>query len=263
MTGFGSLYRARSAGLLVAGFDAASATSFNDATQQLSKSESREVQSLVEHARSLGLNIVSALILAVTNGELENELPSDYLDGLLVEATDEEDGDSDDLFNLIVGAVQDAFESLSIDETTISQMFADDVESADAAIEAACETALANLPDDGEPLDEFVREFIYGEPEEGEFDAALSSHQMKQKGSARVGSFSHKQVKGRKIIYKGAWAIRKGRKVVVNKRLPNQAVRLTAKQKQSMKKARLKAFTANAIRTRVKSLRKGRKLGLY
>ncbi|MHA3062003.1 hypothetical protein ACX1N5_15280 [Acinetobacter sp. ANC 4636] len=103
------------------------------------KSESREVQSLIEHARSLGLNIVSALIMAVTNGELDGELPSDYLDSLLVEATDEDEGDNDDLFNLIIGAVQDAFESLGVDETTIGQMFADDVESADAAIEAACE----------------------------------------------------------------------------------------------------------------------------
>lgn len=251
MTGFGSLHRA---GATLKIFDSASAASFAHAAEQLTAAESREAQSLIEHARSLGLNIVSALIAAVMNGGLdENELPSDALDSLLVEASDEQEGDDDELFDLMIGAVQDALESLSVDETTIAQMFSDDVEAADAAIEAACETALANLPDDGEPLDDFVREFVFGEPDTEGFDSAKLS----------VGKRTVKKKNGKSIAYKATFAVRKGHRVVVNKRLPNQKVRQTAAQKQAMKKARLKALTANALKMRVKSLKKGRKLGLY
>ncbi|GAA5003325.1 hypothetical protein GCM10023206_06910 [Acinetobacter puyangensis] len=262
MNGFGSLQRVKGSFAL---FDGATAAEFEDAAKQLSTSEVREAQSIIEHARSLGLGIVSTLIADLSAGDLGDQLPSDYLDGLLVEAVDDADDDDNVLFDLVVGAVQDAFESLGVDETTIAQMFSDDVTVADAAIEAGSESALANLPDDGEPLDAFISDFVYGEPYEGEagFDAALSSSQMKQKGKARVGSFAARKVHGKKVVYKGAWAIRKGRKVIVNKRLPNQTVRLTAKQKVAVKKAGLKARTANAIKLRVKSFKKGRKLGLY
>ncbi|MFP0513669.1 hypothetical protein ACLDWM_08925 [Acinetobacter baumannii] len=102
-------------------------------------------------------------------------------------------------------------------------------------------------------------EFIFGEADETEegFDS------MAKKIKARNGAFSQRKVNGRKIHYRGVLAIRQGVKTVVNKRLPGQKVRLTAAQKAGMKKARLHAFTANAINKRLRSFKKGKRLGIY
>ncbi|MBD0199208.1 hypothetical protein IAF67_19880, partial [Acinetobacter baumannii] len=86
---------------------------------------------------------------------------------------------------------------------------------------------------------------------------------MAKKIKARNGAFSQRKVNGRKIHYRGVLAIRQGVKTVVNKRLPGQKVRLTAAQKAGMKKARLHAFTANAINKRLRSFKKGKRLGIY
>ena len=49
----------------------------------------------------------------------------------------------------------------------------------------------------------------------------------------------------------------------VAKRLKGQKVRLSAAQKQGLKKANAKSQTANAIRKRLKSRKKGQAMGLY
>jgi hypothetical protein len=72
-----------------------------------------------------------------------------------------------------------------------------------------------------------------------------------------------KSVGGRKVRYKAIAAIRNGVKKIVNKRLPGQRIRLSSDQKAGLKKASLKARSANSLRKRMKSLLKGKKIGLY
>ncbi|ENV14253.1 hypothetical protein F965_00496 [Acinetobacter schindleri NIPH 900] len=248
---FGGLARADRT-LVQSIFDSAVSDNL-DKSIKLSVAESREQQSLIEHAREQALHIVSELVEAISDETLEEgQLPSDLLDELLLEVVDESDDEDNTHFDLIVGAVSDLLESLDVDESVIAEVFGEDVEASDAAIESVVNTLIANLPDAGDELDEFVREFIYGEPEEeSDFDAA------------KPGSTKIRKVSGKSVVYRGTFAIRKGKKVVVNKRLPNQKVRLTAKQKGALKKARLKSHTANAIKTRLKSFKKGQKLGIY
>ncbi|WOE40056.1 hypothetical protein [Acinetobacter chinensis] len=239
---------------------------FDSAAEQIAVSaknigaEQREQQSLIEHVRETAITIVSDLVNAVTDKTLEDgELASDRLDSLIIEAIDEADDDEGTLENAIVESVSDAFLTFGVDDSVINTIFDENVEAADAAIEAAAETVLANMPDDGEPMDALVREFIFGEADEHEdgFDSTVA------KNKARSGAFTQRKVNGRKIAYRGVLAIRKGKKTVVNKRLPGQKIKLSAAQKAGQKKMRLRAYTPNAIKKRVRSFNKGRKMGLY
>lgn len=250
--------------LIVPGFDSVAVAISQAAT--LTASEQREQQSFIEHVREQALHIVSHLADTIIEGKLEEgELPSDLLDGLMLEALDGLDDDDSDIEGALAGSIQDALSSFDVDDSVINEMFSDNVDAADAAIEAAAATIIANMPDEGEPLDEFAREFIFGEPDDIEegFDSISGKRLTKAQTKAKVGAFSHKKVGGRKVAYKGVLAIRKGIKTIVNKRLPGQKIRQSADQKQAIKKARLKAQTANSIRQRVKSFKKGRKMGLY
>lgn len=224
----------------------------------------REMQSVIEQARSDALNVVTGLLETVSNNEYEaDELPTDVLDGLIMEATDNSDDpdDTDDTyFDLLSGGISDALESLGVDESVISDMFGDDLDVANSAVETAVDTAIANLPDAGDDLDNFVRDFVFGE-EDSEEVAGFDS--IGKKIKAQNGAMRVRKVGGRKIAYRGTVAIRQGKKTIVNKRIGNQKIRLSAKQKGAIKKARLKAFTANAIKSRVKSLKKGHRLGVY
>ena len=258
---FGSMHRVK--GVQLKGFD--SAVDAVKDSADMSVSQSREQQSVIEEVRQTALHIMTDVVNAVVDGTLDDdELPSDRLDSLMSEALDGIDGEDSKLWEgALSGSIADAFESLGVDSSVVSEMFGEDVEAADAAIEAAAETAIANLPDEGEAMDEFTREFIFGEAdsmggaEEG-FDAV-----SKAMAHAKNGAFSHRKVGGKNIAYKGVIAIRHGIKAIVNKRLPNQKVRLSAGQKSGLKKARLHAYTANAINKRKKSFKKGRKMGLY
>lgn len=62
-------------------------------------------------------------------------------------------------------------------------------------------------------------------------------------------------------VYKKTFAIRKGKKVRINKRVSG-TVRLTAKQKVAIRKAQMKSHSASAMMRRLKSLRIRRKAGL-
>lgn len=219
----------------------------------------REELSFIEHVRELALHIVSDLVDAVIDNTLdEGELPTDRLDFLILEAIDGTDDDEGTLENALVASIDDVFASFGVDDSVINEIFSDNVEAADAAIEAAASTVIAYMPDDGDPLDEFVREFIYGEPDEEEgFDSAGGKKKLSR------GQMSTKTVGGRKVRYKAIAAMRNGVKTIVNKRLPGQRIRLSSDQKAGLKKAGLKARSANALRKRMKSLQKGKKLGLY
>lgn len=223
-------------------------------------STDREQQSVIEQIRQIALDILSDTVDTISEGNLgEGELAVDYLDALIVDALDGADNDEGSYENALMASLSDAFLTFGVDTTDIEEIFNEDTEVADAALEAAANTVLANTPDEGPELEELVREFIFGEADETEesFDS------MAKKIKARNGAFSQRKVNGRKVHYRGVLAIRQGIKTVVNKRLPGQKVRLTSAQKAGMKKARLHAFSANAIRKRLRSFNKGERLGIY
>lgn len=223
-------------------------------------STDREQQSVIEQIRQISLDILSDTVDTISEGNLgEGELAVDYLDALIVDALDGADNDESSFEDALMSSLSDAFLTFGVDTSDIEEIFSEDTEVADAALEAAANTVLANMPDDGPDLEELVREFIFGEADETEegFDS------MAKKIKARNGAFSQRKVNGRKVHYRGVLAIRQGIKTVVNKRLPGQKVRLTSAQKAGMKKARLHAFSANAIRKRLRSFNKGKRLGIY
>ena len=238
-------------------FDSAAAgitTSVNTMTSSI-----REELSFIEHVRETALHIVSDLVNAVSDGTLEeDELPTDRLDSLIIDAIDGADDEDGTYENALVASIDDAFSTFGVDDSVIQEIFSDNVDAADAAIEAAASTVIANMPDEGDPLDELVREFIYGEPDEEEgFDSIGGKKKLSR------GQMSTKTVGGRKVRYKAIAAIRNGIKKIVNKRLPGQKIRLSGDQKAGLKKARLKAMSANSIRKRIISLTKGKKMGLH
>ena len=243
--------------LVLRDFDSAAAgitTSVNTMTSSI-----REELSFIEHVRETALHIVSDLVNAVSDGTLEeDELPTDRLDSLIIDALDGADDEDGTYESALVASIDDAFSTFGVDDSVIQEIFSDNVDAADAAIEAAASTVIANMPDEGDPLDELVREFIYGEPDEEEgFDSIGGKKKLSR------GQMSTKTVGGRKVRYKAIAAIRNGVRAIVNKRLPGQKVRLSGDQKAGLKKARLKAMSANSIRKRIKSLTKGKKMGLH
>lgn len=237
---------------------------FDSAAEQISivankvSSTDREQQSVIEQVRQIALNILSDTVDAISENQLEeDEMGIDYLDGLIIDAL----GDANDVIyeNALMSSLSDAFLTFGVVDTDIEEIFSENVEAADVALEAAVNTVLANMPDEGPELEELIREFIFGEADETEegFDSVA------KKIKARNGAFSQRNVNGRKVHYRGVLAIRQGQRTVVNKRLPGQKVRLTSAQKAGMKKARLHAFSANAIRKRLRSFNKGKRLGIY
>lgn len=226
---------------------------------------------------AMSVALQTALILDEGQDEDNELLPNELLDSLTLEVFDEdgedEDSDIDANVKAILSAnIADAFSSLGVDDGVIEDMFSTDLDVADTAIESACATVIENLPADGEPLDEFIEQFVYGydadsdaENEEG-YDGVMFD---KAKSKIRVGSTTIRKVGadengqgGREIIYKGVKAVRNGKIVTVNKRIKGKIV-LTDKQKAALRKARQKANTPAALRKQMKSLAKGIKRGIY
>lgn len=207
------------------------------------------------------------LIEDITSGDLdEDELPSDRLDALIVGAV----GDEEDSLNaqLLSAQVKDVFLSLGVDQKVVDNMFGNNVTTADAAIEAACETAQGNLPTDGKELDTFGQEFIYGydgaeNEEDLDTESDFDSAGKKRKPTATLGkATTRKNQFGQTLRYKGVKVIRHGEVKVINQRVPGQKVKMSAKQKSALKKASKKAHTAGALKSRLKSWKKGQKMGL-
>lgn len=209
---------------------------------------------VVAHFRQSALSTAINFASACSDGDFTDDDDqivslSDALDRYIADATSDFDSeeDDDDGITLWMGAFTDALSTLGVSDEVISDMFDDDIDTSDSAIQSMSQTVLANLPDDGEPIEQFVDDFVFvGEPV---FDAMAGKHTVKK-------------LNGKKIHYQGTWAIRGGKKVVVNKRMPNQKVRLTTRQKAGLKKARQHAFTANAMKKRIKSFMKSQKLNL-
>lgn len=232
--------------------------------------------SAIASMRIAAMSIVLSTALIVTEGQgdidPEDEmLPSEVLDNLTLEQVQEDDEDDDTEIDPMVKSVlsahvADAFSSLGVGDDVINDLFASDTDVADTAIESACQTVVENLPQDGDPLDEFVMAFAFGYDaealvaggsdkytEEG-YDSAMFDAGNKK--PLRAGATTVKKTKFGTVRYKGVKAMRHGKVVVINKRISGH-VRLSAKQKAALKKARRKAHNGLASMSRMKSIRHG------
>ncbi|MGO3664806.1 hypothetical protein [Psychrobacter sp. AOP31-E1-50] len=227
--------------------------------------------------RLAALNVAFMLSAVLTDGEYDDEelLPSEVLDGLMIEAfTDDDDDDSDmdeidENVRITFSAhVSDALSTLGVEDAVIADLFDDEIEVADAACLAAAETVLENMPDDGEAFDEFVAGFAYSDDEgddedEESFDSMNEEYQFDAaKKKLRAGKKTVKKVNGKTLIYKAVKAIRNGEKVTINKRISGK-VKLNAGQRAGLKKARRKAGTSSAIRKQMRSFGKGLRANIY
>ena len=225
-------------------------------------------------AMSIVLN--TALIVTEGQGDIDPEdemLPSEVLDNLMLEQVQEDDEDDDTEIDPMVKSVlsahvADAFSSLGVGDDVINDLFASDTDVADTAIESACQTVVENLPQDGDPLDEFVMAFAFGydaealvadgsdEYTEEGYDSAMFDAGGNSKKPLRAGATTVKKTKFGTVRYKGVKAMRHGKVVVINKRISGH-VRLSAKQKAALKKARRKAHNGLASMSRMTSIRRG------
>lgn len=223
---------------------------------------------------AMSIVLSTALIVTEGQGDIDPEdemLPSEVLDNLTLEQVQEDDEDEDDEIDPMVKSVlsahvADAFSSLGVGDDVINDLFASDTDVADTAIESACQTVVENLPQDGDPLDEFVMAFAFGydaealvaggadeDTEEG-YDGAMFDAGNKK--PLRAGATTVKKTKFGNLRYQGVRVMRHGKVVVVNKRIGGH-VRLSAKQKAALKKARRKAHNGLASMSRIKSIRHG------
>ena len=222
------------------------------------------------------LNVAFMLSAVLSDSEYSDEdlLPSEVLDGLMIEAFTDDDDDDNDLDEIdenvrvtFSAHVADALSTLGVEDAVISDLFDDDIEVADAACLAASETVLENMPDDGEAFDDFVAAFAYsddGDDEDEEsFDGMDDEYQFDAaKKKLRAGKKTVKKVNGKTLVYKAVKAIRNGKKVTVNKRISGK-LKLSASQRAGLKKARRKAGTGSAIRKQMRSFGKGMRANIY
>ncbi len=205
--------------------------------------------------RLMAIHIVFALTSIIQEDASENELfPSEVLDGLMIESfsDDDDDDDIDDFAKIALSAhISDVLASLGVSDDLINDSFDEDSEIADSAIEEVTEIVLENMPDDDD-LDDFIAQFAFGEEES----------EKTQFDKLSAGKKTVKKVGGKSLTYKAVKAVRNGKVVTVNKRVGGK-VKLSAKQKSALKKARRKAMTGSALRKRIKSFMKGDKLGLH
>lgn len=220
-----------------------------------------------------------ALMTAAIINESDEEsdmLPSEVLDDLMISVFVEDDEDDDDDIDptakaTLAAHISDALATLGVDDATIEDMFSDDVDVADAAIEEASEVVIENMPDD-DSFDEFVQAFAYGLEEddesydgmnEGAYDDEESQFDGgRTKTPLTAGKKTKRKVNGKTIVYKAVKAIRDGKKVVINKRVSG-TIKLTPAQKAALRKARKKSKTASSVKKRMMSFAKGLGKNIY
>lgn len=210
-----------------------------------------EVQSL----RRGALAIAIALANSIIENELgEGELPTDRLDALLAGiASDENDEEFEvdqPTLDIVIANVQDALATLGVSDDLIVAMFGGDAD-ADEAIETASEIIESNLPS-GDDLDELFDLFVYGEAQDDE------DHMM---DGVSLGKTTTKSGKFGKVVYKAVKAIRNGKVSVINKRVSGK-VKLSAKQRSALNKARRKASATGAIKKRMRSMKKAKAMNI-
>lgn len=223
------------------------------------------ISELRQVAFAIVLNTAS-IVSEYDPSDEDSSTPSEVFDHFMSSVVDD---DADEMVNTHLSAhIYDVLDYIGVDETTINDMFDDDVELADTAVEAMTDIVIENLPDDGEPLDEWVDAFVYGDESDDDeaFDAIKTQvHFSSRKSKPVLGGTTIKRMGMNKtaVKYKGEKAIRNGKVTIVNKRVGGGQIKLSAKQKASLKKARMKAGTSAAIKKRVRSFNKGAKMGLH
>lgn len=214
------------------------------------------LNSEVQNMRKAALEVVFMLTQAIIDNELdEDELPSDRLAALLAgfatdSETDEEIEVDQATLDIFTANVQDALESLGVGQDLISTMFGEG-EEAEEAIEAAAALVESNTPT-SDDLQEFIDLFVFGEAEEDE--GAMMDGVSLGKTTTKSGKFG-------KVVYKAVKAIRNGKVSVVNKRVSGR-VKLSAKQRSALNKARRKATTSGALKKRMRSMKKRKQMNL-
>lgn len=186
----------------------------------------------------------------------EGEGMGDRLYSLMIGLADEnKDGDiSDDeaeVINIGLNAVADYFVFKGISEENTTALLTDfDNELANNVREML----LGAIPDGDEELYAEMDKIMFS-PEENEsvFDSATDS--------AMLDSVAEKEGIILDAAYRKVFAIRHGKKLRINKRVSGK-VRLSAKQRQAIRKAQRKAFTGAAKMKRLRSFRLRKKFGI-
>lgn len=212
-----------------------------------------EIQSLRKFALALVFTLADSI---VENDLADDELPTDRLDTLLAgiaAGVDDEDFEADQAtLDIVIANVQDALATLGVSDELIAAIFSSDAE-ADEAIESAAEIIESNAPT-GDDLEEFIDLFVYGEADEKDGEEGMLDGISIGKTTAKSGKFG-------KVVYKAVKAIRNGKVQVVNKRISGK-VKLSAKQRSALNKARRKASSSGAIKKRMRSMKKAKALNI-
>lgn len=226
----------------------------------LEQIESHDLKSTALNSEIQGLRRSAlAVAIAISNSIVENELdegelPSDRLDALLAGITSDQDDEDFEVdqatLDIVIANVQDALSTLGVSDELIVAMFNGDAD-ADEAIETASEIIASEIPT-GDDLDELFDLFVYGEPQDDE------DHMM---DGVSLGKTTTKSGKFGKVVYKAVKAIRNGKVSVVNKRVSGK-VKLSAKQRSALNKARRKASASGAIKKRMRSMKKAKSMNI-
>lgn len=218
--------------------------------------------------RAKALAVVLVLANDILDDDLDaNETPAERLDALVSYYIDDEE---DIVAAAFYANMQDAMVSLGVPESIAEEaLYADDEQLRDEAVETLVDLVNSNAPDDDD-FDEWQNEFIYGGPDEhfgdeGEaeqLDGLAVPNRNFNKKVATVGKTTVKKTNRGTMTYKAVKVIRKGKLAVINKRTGG-SYRPTQKQRAAMKRLSKFSKTKKAIAKRLKSLRLGKKMGLY
>lgn len=226
---------------IVSGYDSAQSEQIEE---KLSDIEHNALVADIANMRGWALQVVLNLIDALSDGLEEDETPSSIMYELIDDVLGEDDNEGQDLLESLFAAnLAEAFSELGVDDETINDIMSDDAELADAAIEAAIETATANLPDAGEPLDEFYNEFVYG------FEVGADA--LKDEYDAVKKNFKQKK------------AIRNSELTMVWVRTGGRPKKLSPEQKEARQKGGINSHKPESEKKRAKSIKIGKILGLY
>lgn len=226
---------------IVSGYDSAQSEQIEE---KLSDIEHNALVADIANMRGWALQVVLNLIDALSDGLEEDETPSSIMYELIDDALGEDDNEGQDLLESLFAAnLAEAFSELGVDDETINDIMSDDSELADAAIEAAIETVTANLPDAGEPLDEFYNEFVYG------FEVGADA--LKDEYDAVKKNFKQEK------------AIRNSELKMVWVRTGGRPKKLSPEQKAARKKGGVNSHKSEPEKQRAKSIKIGKILGLY
>lgn len=230
---------------IVSGFDSAQSEQIEE---KLTDIEHNALVADIANMRGWALQVVLNLIDALSEGLEEDETPSSIMYELIDDVLGEDDNEGQDLLeSLFTANLAEALGELGVDDETITDIMSDDAELADAAIEAAIETATANLPDAGEPLDEFYNTFVYGF--EVGADALKDEYDEVDKSS-----WKYKKVK----------RVRDGEVKKVSVRTKPKKIQATVGERAHLSLiSKQFAHTAEAEKKRAKSIKIGKTLGLY